>query len=74
MFSRKLILWLAFIASGAIAYPLVFWEAFWPLGRVIAGWYAILVIVVVVAAGILALSIKWGAVQYRPGFFDLFIF
>lgn len=74
MFSRKLILWLAFIASGAIAYRLLFWEAFWPLGRVVAGWYAIFVIVVVVAGGIIALSMKWGAVQHRPGFLDLFFF
>jgi len=74
MISRKIIFWLSFIASGAIAYPLVFWDGFWPLGRVLAGWYAIFVIVVVVAAGIVALSIKWGAVQYRPGFLDLFIF
>ena len=62
------------MATGAIAYSLVFWEEFWPLGRVFAGWYAIFSIVVVVAAGIIALSIKWGAVQYRPGFLDLFIF
>jgi hypothetical protein len=74
MISRKVIFWLSFIASGAFAYPLVFWEGFWPLGRVMAGWYAIFVIVVVVAAGIVTLSIRWGAVQYRPGFLDLFIF
>ena len=74
MISRKLIFWLSFLASGAIAYPLVFWENFWPMGRIIAGWYAIFVIVIVVAAGIIALSIKWGAVQYRPGFLDMFYF
>jgi len=73
MISRKLIFWLSFSTSGAIAYPIAFLDGFWPLGRVIAGWYAIFVIVAVACAVIIALSVKWGAIQYRPGL-DMFDF
>lgn len=74
MVSRKPLFWLSFMATGAIAYPLVFWESFWPLGRIIAGWYTIFVIVVVIASAIIALSMKWGALHYRPGVLDYFTF
>lgn len=74
MLSRKHLFWLAFIASGGIAYPIVFWEQCWPLGRIIAGWYSIFVIVVVVASGIITLSIKWGPFKSHPGVLDIFTF
>lgn len=66
--------WLAFMGSGAIAYALVFWEGFWPLGRLIAGWYAIFVIVIAVVTGITVLSIKWGRLKSRSDFWDFFTF
>lgn len=74
MISRKLIFWLSFSASGAIAYLIAFLDGFWPMGRVIAGWYAIFVIVAVACAVIIALSVKCGAIRYRPelDMFDFF--
>ena len=71
--SKRVLRSLIFALSGAVAYELAFWEALWPLARYVAGWYAILVIVAVLAAGVITLSIKWGPVQYRPGLLDYFI-
>ena len=70
MSKRLLIFWLGFVASGAIAYALVYWEDFWPLGRIIAGWYAIFTIVITVAAGIIFLSQKWGPFKSGSNFLD----
>lgn len=66
----RLARWLLFAASGAAAYFLTFREGFWPVGRVIAGWYSIIVIIVVIAAGIIKLSMWWGLLKNHP-FFDL---
>ena len=74
MVTRKLFCWFSFIISGAIAYPIVFMDVFWPMVRVIAGWYAIFVIVVVVCAGLIWLSLKLGLIRHRPGFLDAFDF
>lgn len=72
MISGKFIFWLLFIASGAIAYPIVFLDFVWPMGRVIAGWYAIFVIVVVFGAGIFALSLKWRSNSASSEILDIF--
>lgn len=74
MVNRKFVFWLIFISTGAIAYPLVFWEEFWPLGRIIAGWYSIFVIVVTLAAGLIVLSIKLGFTGSHSSFLDYFDF
>lgn len=69
---RRYFFWLVFAASGALAYGLAFWERVVPIGRVVAGWYAIFVIGAVVLAGVVTLSIKWGVVQNPSGMLDLF--
>jgi len=55
-----------------VAYALVFVEGFWSVGRYIAGWYAIFVVVVVLAAFIITISAKWGPVQTRTSWLDYF--
>jgi hypothetical protein len=74
MISRKLIFWLSFSASAAIAYVLALWESFWPMGRLIAGWYSIFAILTITFAVIFSVSIKWGLMHRRPGIFDWFYF
>jgi len=69
----KRLFWLLFTGSGVVAYVLVFWEAFWPLGRVLAGWYAIIVVLVVVTAVIVTVSIKLGPFKTHPGLIDFLI-
>jgi hypothetical protein len=68
--SRRTLAWLALLGSDVVAYGLVFWEAIWPAVRYVAGWYVIVVTVLILAAGIITLSIKWGPLQYRPGLLD----
>ncbi len=73
MMSKRALGWVALLGSDLAAYGLVFWEAAWPAVRYVAGWYVIAVTIVILAAGIITLSIKWGPVQYRPGLLDYFI-
>jgi hypothetical protein len=68
--SRRTRVWLALLASDFAAYALVFWDAAWPSVRYVAGWYVIAVTILIAAAAIITLSIKWGPVQYRIGVFD----
>lgn len=70
--SRRTLLWLTFAVSGAIAYGLVFHESVWPLGRIIAGWYSIFTIVVILGAAIITFSIKWGPLRSDSHFVDFF--
>jgi len=73
MSNRKLFR-LLFLTSGALAYVLMHWESFWTLGRVIAGWYTIFVIVTFVLACLIWLSNFHGPVQHRPSIWDIFNF
>ena len=72
--SRRTVYWLAFAASGAVAYPLVFWEAFWPLGRYIAGWYVIFVACVLFAVLGVTLSVRFGRLDTPQGFLARFLY
>ena len=74
MSKGKLIFWLSFIATGGVAYCLMKWEFFATIGRIIAGWYTIFVIISALASIIIALSIKLGPFQQHPGFLDYFDF
>jgi hypothetical protein len=68
--SKRTRFWIIFTASGALAYWLVFWEAFWPLGRYIAGWYVFFVAFVLFVAAAITLSVKYGPIEYRPGLLE----
>ncbi len=70
--SKRTLLWLAFAASAGLAYGLAFWHSFWPLGRIIAGWYAIFAIVVLLGALIVTLSIKHGPVKHGDDLTEFF--
>ncbi|MDB5888628.1 MAG: hypothetical protein JWM03_1500 [Rhodocyclales bacterium] len=61
--SKRTLLWLAFAISAAVAYGLSFWHGFWPLGRIIAGWYVIFAIVMLLGALIVTLSRKAGPLE-----------
>ncbi|MDB5802119.1 MAG: hypothetical protein JWL63_3058 [Rhodocyclales bacterium] len=70
--NKRTLLWLLFTVTGAVAYALVYWEAFFPLGRIIAGWYAIFVIIIVLGAGVVTLSVHWGPLRNSGWFADFF--
>jgi len=68
--SRRAKVWLTLLVSDIAAYGLVFWEVISPAVRYVAGWYVIAATVLILAGGIITLSVKWGPVQYRVGLID----
>jgi hypothetical protein len=61
--SKRTLLWLAFAISAAVACRLALWHGCWPFGRIIAGWYAIFAIVVLLGALIVTLTHKRGPLK-----------
>ncbi|MFT3735341.1 MAG: hypothetical protein QM776_09990 [Rhodocyclaceae bacterium] len=72
--SRRTLLWLLFAASGALAWGLAQWEAIFPSVRIVAGWYAIFVVIVVVLVALVKISIYLGPFEPGDSVFDYFDF